>query len=201
MPRQRHALPSVRTQSAPRGGTQMKLTQTIVNKLAISNSKPEQVFLDDEIPGLGLRIRAAGSRKYVVNYRQGDRRSRYTIGKANVWTLERCAEGSAAHIVGGGQRRGPGGREGNQAGGLRPSLLSGGERLPRCDRADHEAPITRRMHSALEQGLEATPRPRPWHYQPGRGCFSPSRNRQEQRQHRGQPRAVYIISNVCMGHR
>ena len=59
----------------------MKLTQTIVNKLKIDDGKPEQVFLDDEVSGLGLRIRAAGSRKYVVNYRQGDRRCKHTSVK------------------------------------------------------------------------------------------------------------------------
>src|SRR4051794_17307281 len=69
-------------------GVQMKFTQTSIAKLKIDNGKDEQIFLDDELSGFGLRIRAAGSRKYVVHYRLGDRRCRHTIGKIDVWTLD-----------------------------------------------------------------------------------------------------------------
>lgn len=66
----------------------MKFTQTNIAKLKIDNGKDEQIFLDDELSGFGLRIRAAGSRKYVVHYRLGDRRCRHTIGKVDVWKLD-----------------------------------------------------------------------------------------------------------------
>jgi integrase len=53
----------------------------------------EAVYFDegrpkDRVSGLGLRIRSAGSRKFVFFYRHGGRLQKYTIGDATSWTLD-----------------------------------------------------------------------------------------------------------------
>jgi integrase len=55
----------------------------------------EAVYFDegkprDRAPGLALRIRAAGSRKFVFFYRLGGRQLKYTIGDAGGWTLDKA---------------------------------------------------------------------------------------------------------------
>jgi len=53
----------------------------------------EAVYFDegkpkDRVAGLGLRIRAGGSRKFVFLFRLGGRQLKYTIGDATAWTLD-----------------------------------------------------------------------------------------------------------------
>jgi len=66
----------------------MKLTKTSVNKLTLPRDQSDVIFFDDDLPGFGLRVRSGGSRKFVVDYRQGGIRRRFTIGSARVLTLE-----------------------------------------------------------------------------------------------------------------
>ena len=40
----------------------MKLTQPTVNSLTLPLGKSDAIFFDDEVPGLGLRIRGGGKR-------------------------------------------------------------------------------------------------------------------------------------------
>ena len=42
----------------------------------------------ERVPGLALRIRAGGSRKFVFLYRLGGRQLKYTIGDATAWSLD-----------------------------------------------------------------------------------------------------------------
>ena len=58
----------------------MKLTQSSIAKLKLSVGKADEIFFDDEPPRFGVRLREGGSRKYVVQYRQGGIARRYTIG-------------------------------------------------------------------------------------------------------------------------
>lgn len=67
-------------------------TQADVHRLPAPRSG-EAVYFDegkprDRAPGLALRIREAGSRKFVFFYRLGGRQLKYTIGDASSWTLE-----------------------------------------------------------------------------------------------------------------
>ena len=55
----------------------------------------ETVYFDDgkpkdRAPGLGLRVRKAGSRKFVFFYRHGGRQLKLTIGDAASWTLDKA---------------------------------------------------------------------------------------------------------------
>src|SRR5262245_52248185 len=66
----------------------MKLTNGVVGKISLPKGKSDAVFFDDDLTGFGLRIRAGGSRKYVLHYRQAGVQRRHTIGNANVMTVE-----------------------------------------------------------------------------------------------------------------
>jgi integrase len=62
----------------------MKITKPVVSQLTLPVGKTEAIFFDDEVPGFGLRLRAGGSRTFVVQYGLGGRQRRMTIGSAKL---------------------------------------------------------------------------------------------------------------------
>jgi len=62
----------------------MKLTKLSIERLALPLGKSEAIFFDDDLPGFGLRLRAGGSRTFIVQYALGGRQRRMTIGAAKV---------------------------------------------------------------------------------------------------------------------
>jgi integrase len=60
----------------------MKLTvkQTVVD--IDLHGKTERIIFDDDIPGFGIRVRAAGSRKWIFQYRVGSKQRRMVLGSA-----------------------------------------------------------------------------------------------------------------------
>lgn len=74
----------------------MKLTETSVAKLALPKGATDKIFFDDETPGFGIRIRAGGSRKYVMHYQQGGKQHRETIGRFPAWTLDNARKAARA---------------------------------------------------------------------------------------------------------
>src|SRR5215467_12473168 len=65
----------------------MKLTATTVRSARLERGKSEAIFFDDEIPGLGLRIREGGSRSFIFQYKLGDKHRRMALGKATALNL------------------------------------------------------------------------------------------------------------------
>jgi integrase len=65
-----------------------KLTQTAVDRLKLTKGSAEEIIFDSGAPGLGLRMRAGGSRKWVFQYRFAGQARRDTIGTAAALTLE-----------------------------------------------------------------------------------------------------------------
>lgn len=63
-----------------------KLTKRVVD--AAESRRSDYVIWDDELPGFGLRVFTSGKRSYVIQYRQGGRSRRYTIGLHGIWTPE-----------------------------------------------------------------------------------------------------------------
>jgi integrase len=68
----------------------MKLTQTGISKLTLASGEADRVFMDDEIAGFGVRIRAGGSRKFLLIYRHGGVQRRHTIGAVGVLSLDQA---------------------------------------------------------------------------------------------------------------
>jgi integrase len=64
----------------------MKLTQASIARL--SSNGADVIYYDDDLPGFGVRIRAGGSRNYVVRYRQGGLERRHTVGSVSVLSVE-----------------------------------------------------------------------------------------------------------------
>lgn len=60
----------------------MKLTTKGIRRLKLPSGKTDQLFWDDDIPGLGLRLRAGGSRTWVFQYTVGDKQRRLSLGAA-----------------------------------------------------------------------------------------------------------------------
>lgn len=60
----------------------MKLTAKGIREAQLSAGKTDQLFWDDDIPGLGLRLRAGGSRNWVFQYALGDKQRRLSLGAA-----------------------------------------------------------------------------------------------------------------------
>jgi integrase len=62
----------------------MKLTQASIERLALPTGKSEAIIFDDDVPGFGLRLRAGGSRTFIVQYALGGRQRRMTIGTPKI---------------------------------------------------------------------------------------------------------------------
>lgn len=58
----------------------MKLDPKTIRTLSLPEGKTDETFVDDDLPGLGLRIRAGGSKTWVYRYKLGTRFRRVTLG-------------------------------------------------------------------------------------------------------------------------
>ena len=69
----------------------MKMTTPSVAKLELPPGRSDIIFWDDSLPGFGLRIRAGGSRTWLVQYRAGPKKiRRQKIGDANRVRLDQA---------------------------------------------------------------------------------------------------------------
>lgn len=85
----------------------MKFTQTQIPKLDLPSGKSDAIFFDDEMPNFGLRIRAGGSRKFIVQYRLGGIQRRYTLGSTSALTLEQARHKARKVLVDVGEGKDP----------------------------------------------------------------------------------------------
>jgi hypothetical protein len=79
----------------------MMLTQATVNKLALPTDKTDAIYFDDDLPGLGLRLRAGGSRSWIFQYQIGAKQRRVSLGNASAITLaeaRKAASGLQARV-------------------------------------------------------------------------------------------------------
>src|SRR5208337_4768458 len=61
----------------------MKLTKATIARLQLTESKSDEIFFDDDVPGFGLRIRAGGKKTWILQYRVGKQQRRITLGAVN----------------------------------------------------------------------------------------------------------------------
>jgi integrase len=61
----------------------MKLTAKSIRGLTLPPKKHDAVWFDDDVPGFGVRLRAGGSRTFILQYRLGNKQHRMVIGSAN----------------------------------------------------------------------------------------------------------------------
>jgi integrase len=62
----------------------VRLTAPGIRGLALPAGKTDWIFWDADLPGFGLRLRAGGSRKWVVQYDTGRKSRRMTLGSTAV---------------------------------------------------------------------------------------------------------------------
>ena len=70
----------------------MKLTAKNLPQLRLPIGKTDHLYWDDEIPGLGLRLRAGGSRNWVFQYALGDKQRRVSLGTASPESFKTAKE-------------------------------------------------------------------------------------------------------------
>jgi integrase len=58
----------------------VKLTTTSIRSLALPRRARERTFFDDALPGFGLRLRASGAQRFVVQYKIGGKHRRLVLG-------------------------------------------------------------------------------------------------------------------------
>ena len=58
----------------------MKLNKQTIAGLSVPAGKSEAIVFDDDLPGFGIRLRAGGSRKWIVQYQVGRKQRRVTLG-------------------------------------------------------------------------------------------------------------------------
>ena len=76
----------------------MKLTNDTVRTLPVKGS--DTLYADNETPGLYLRVRAGGSRSFVIQWRQGQFQRRSTIGKVGILTVDEARKKARKALVG-----------------------------------------------------------------------------------------------------
>ena len=65
----------------------MKLTTTSIKTLTLPTGMGDKTFFDDDLPGFGVRVRAGGSRKFVVQYDHAGRTRRVPLGAVGMVEL------------------------------------------------------------------------------------------------------------------
>jgi integrase len=73
----------------------MKLTAAKTAAAALPPGKTEFIYWDDDVPGLGLRLREGGSRTWVFQYKLGSKQRRMSLGKvtaSNAALVRKSAE-------------------------------------------------------------------------------------------------------------
>jgi hypothetical protein len=68
----------------------MRLTQRVVETLALPVGRTEVIVFDDTLPGLGLRLRVTGGRAFIFQYKIGSQQRRVTLGNACAIKLEQA---------------------------------------------------------------------------------------------------------------
>src|SRR5262245_34615601 len=70
----------------------MKLTQKTIPALTLPQGKSEAIHFDDDLPGLGLRIRAGGSRSFIFQFKIGGQHRRMSLGSVAAISPARARE-------------------------------------------------------------------------------------------------------------
>jgi integrase len=77
----------------------VKLTAKAIKTLKLPAGKSDAIIFDDDIPGLGIRIREGGSRNWIFQYSLGDKQRRMSLGKVIPETITEIREQAARHYA------------------------------------------------------------------------------------------------------
>jgi integrase len=68
----------------------MKITSKSIPLLALLPGQREKTFFCDDLPGFGVRVRAGGSKVFVVQYKHGAKHRRLTLGAVDTLDLTKA---------------------------------------------------------------------------------------------------------------
>jgi integrase len=78
----------------------IKLTKASIATLTLPPGKSDAIFFDSELPGFGLRVRAGGSRKWIVQYQlHGHQQRRCTIGSVAVFDPDQARKAAREYLA------------------------------------------------------------------------------------------------------
>ena len=75
----------------------MKFTAQSAEALKLRPGETDHIWFDDAIPGFGLRVRKAGSRSWIFQYKIGNKTRRLVIGQASAVKVGRAREIASEH--------------------------------------------------------------------------------------------------------
>ena len=75
----------------------MNLTAQAVATLKLERGETDRIWFDDSVPGFGLRIRQAGSRSWIFQYKIGRTTRRLVIGSASAIKVAKAREIAGEH--------------------------------------------------------------------------------------------------------
>jgi integrase len=75
----------------------MNLTQATVARLKLPDGKDDAIYFDDRVPGFGLRLRRAGSRTWVYQYKMGPVLRRMVLGRETAMKPEAARKIAEKH--------------------------------------------------------------------------------------------------------
>jgi hypothetical protein len=118
----------------------MKLTRATIDTIKLPHGKQDIIVFDESLPGFGLRIRAGGSRNWIVQYElRGHQQRRYTIGSVKVFSPEEARKVAREKLAEARLGKDPQGekREANEQ--AKPDAWIHHRTLPLCKRAQAAA--------------------------------------------------------------
>jgi hypothetical protein len=76
----------------------MKLTQRSIAGLK-PISEADLFRWDDELPGFGVRVKPSGHKSFLIQYREGRRTRRMTIGACSLFRLEQARDRARRMLI------------------------------------------------------------------------------------------------------
>src|SRR5471030_3525253 len=70
----------------------MKLTAASIRSIEPIPPKADRIEFDDAVPGFGVRVRAGGSKVYVVQYAIGNKQRRMSLGKVELQGVDKARD-------------------------------------------------------------------------------------------------------------
>ena len=77
----------------------MKLSASIIESLTCPPGRSDTTFFDDSLPGFGLRCRASGVRRWVIQYELHGHTRRITIGPPEILGIEEARRIARQHLA------------------------------------------------------------------------------------------------------
>ena len=125
----------------------VKLTNETVRALPVKGS--DTLYADSETPGLYLRVRAGGSRTFIIQWRQGQFQRRSTVGKVGILSVDEARKRARKLLVGIDDGHDPVAAKARARADDKQIFETRGAGISRRPGQGHEAAQSRSVHGAI----------------------------------------------------